>query len=513
MVWVVGEYADRIDNAAELLESFLDSFREELPPVQLQLLTAVVKLFLKRPAVAQDMVKRVLALVTQNTDNPDLRDRGYMYWRLLSTDPEGAKAIVLAQKPTIEDDTNAVETTLLSELVSGLGSLSSVYHKRPAQFVDRRRAATVAAEEYDEADEADDIPTSHAPAGGGDVAAAPSAMLDMLSLDDATPAPPAPAAGNAGGGLLDDLLSLDAPAPAAKPPQAAAVLPGGLLDIMGGAPVASEVAAPSGPPAGDTLPVLLQTDKGKGMTIRGSVARQPGGSGLVYELAFSNSTDVSLGDLALQINKNALGVAAPAAPLAIAPIAPGGTASTTLQLVLDPSKVHVKPEAGFGIQVAVKSTVGVFYFTDTVPLAAAHVPTFTMEQQAYLSTWPTLEAHSAAGQMVGLSISSADSAEQCLNAAGLRTVARRPLANPPGTTALYLAGRSLAGHEVLMEVQICGAAARVQSRAAVPGLAALYPPAVERALRTYASPSLPNCSSAQVVPAASGAVDLLDGLL
>lgn len=25
---------------------------------------------------------------TQETDNPDLRDRAYVYWRLLSTDPE-----------------------------------------------------------------------------------------------------------------------------------------------------------------------------------------------------------------------------------------------------------------------------------------------------------------------------------------------------------------------------------------------------------------------------------------
>ena len=27
----------------------------------------------------------------QDSDNPDLRDRGYIYWRLLSTDPEAAK--------------------------------------------------------------------------------------------------------------------------------------------------------------------------------------------------------------------------------------------------------------------------------------------------------------------------------------------------------------------------------------------------------------------------------------
>ena len=30
----------------------------------------------------------VLNNATQETDNPDLRDRAYVYWRLLSTDPE-----------------------------------------------------------------------------------------------------------------------------------------------------------------------------------------------------------------------------------------------------------------------------------------------------------------------------------------------------------------------------------------------------------------------------------------
>ena len=29
IIWIIGEYAERIDNAAELLESFLDSFHDE----------------------------------------------------------------------------------------------------------------------------------------------------------------------------------------------------------------------------------------------------------------------------------------------------------------------------------------------------------------------------------------------------------------------------------------------------------------------------------------------------
>lgn len=47
MIWIIGEYAERIDNADELLDTFLESFDEEDPAVQLQLLTATVKCFLK----------------------------------------------------------------------------------------------------------------------------------------------------------------------------------------------------------------------------------------------------------------------------------------------------------------------------------------------------------------------------------------------------------------------------------------------------------------------------------
>ena len=62
-----------------------------LQQVQLQLLTATVKLFLKKPSEAQDLAQQVLGLATQDSDNPDLRDRGFIYWRLLSIDPEAAR--------------------------------------------------------------------------------------------------------------------------------------------------------------------------------------------------------------------------------------------------------------------------------------------------------------------------------------------------------------------------------------------------------------------------------------
>ena len=136
MIWILGEYCDRIDNVDELLHSFLDNFQEENTQVQLQLLTAIVKLFLKRPGDTQELVQNVLSVATQDSDNPDLRDRDYIYWRLLSTDPAAAKDVVLAEKPTISEETDLLEPALLDELICHIATLASVYHKPPSAFVE-----------------------------------------------------------------------------------------------------------------------------------------------------------------------------------------------------------------------------------------------------------------------------------------------------------------------------------------------------------------------------------------
>ena len=91
LIWIIGEYAERIDNAAELLDYFLETFKEASSQLQLQLITSTVKLFLVRPASAQEMVQRVLNMATQGNENPDIRDRAYIYWRLLSSSPQAAK--------------------------------------------------------------------------------------------------------------------------------------------------------------------------------------------------------------------------------------------------------------------------------------------------------------------------------------------------------------------------------------------------------------------------------------
>ena len=74
--------------------------------------------------------------LVQDCDNPDLRDRGYIYWRLLSADPAAAREVVLAEKPLISEETDLLEPTLLDELICHIGTLASVYHKPPSSFIE-----------------------------------------------------------------------------------------------------------------------------------------------------------------------------------------------------------------------------------------------------------------------------------------------------------------------------------------------------------------------------------------
>lgn len=107
----------------------------DMSQTQLQILTAVVKLFLKKPDQSQGLVQKVLQAATAENDNPDIRDRAYVYWRLLSSDPQVAKNIVLSDKPPITTTIKSLPPVLLDQLLSEISTLASVYHKPPETFI------------------------------------------------------------------------------------------------------------------------------------------------------------------------------------------------------------------------------------------------------------------------------------------------------------------------------------------------------------------------------------------
>ena len=130
IIWIIGEYADKIENSETMIEQLTEVFLEEPDPVKLSLLTATVKLYLKKPDESEELIHKVLNLATDQADSPDIKDRAYIYWRMLSADPGKAHDVVLGTKPQIAHDTyNIYDEELVDMLIDQISNLSSIYHK------------------------------------------------------------------------------------------------------------------------------------------------------------------------------------------------------------------------------------------------------------------------------------------------------------------------------------------------------------------------------------------------
>ncbi|KAL7391551.1 hypothetical protein ABVT39_010943 [Epinephelus coioides] len=459
MIWIVGEYAERIDNADELLESFLEGFHDESTQVQLQLLTAIVKLFLKKPTETQELVQQVLSLATQDSDNPDLRDRGYIYWRLLSTDPVAAKEVVLAEKPLISEETDLIEPTLLEELICHIGTLASVYHKPPSAFVEgsrgvqhKRLPGSAGSGESVES------PDTGSAAG---VSEAPPAVIpsqgdllgDLLNLDltpPTTTGPPPPSSGmqmgamDLLGGGLDSLMGAGFSAPpAAMPASFNAPVSGGLDDLFDlGGGVGMPMGAYS-PPKTVWLPAM----KAKGLEISGTFARRAGV--IQMEMTLTNKAMSGMADFAIQFNRNSFGLA-PAGPLQIlTPLPP----NQSIEAVLPLSTVGpvMKMEPLNNLQVAVKNNIDVFYFSCQYPISMLFVEDGKMERQVFLATWKDIPNDNESQFQIKDCHLNSDAASNKLQGSNIFTIAKRTV---EGQDMLYQSMKLTNGIWVLAELRV-----------------------------------------------------------
>lgn len=421
MIWIIGEYAERIDNADELLESFLETFEEEDPAVQLQLLTATVKCFLKNPENTQDMVQRVLDQATEESDNPDLRDRGFIYWRLLSTDPEAAKLVVLGDKPVIEDDTHRLEPNLLNVLIGQIATLSSIYHKPPEAFVVRAngRGPTVpiggVTDELEEAEEEEEYETENDVQGGGAAAAdsAANGAVDLLDL----------------GGM--------------------SVTEKSTTDVFEG-----DVAEPK-----VRMSKVCSADKSGGIDILAGFRQV--NSVVLMELEFRNvSCAVPVSSLAIQLNKNAFGLSPKSQQILCNPAVPqGGTGKSSVELAITPIMQTSAPgqPATPQVQVAIKnmSTSNIFYFAVSFSFEALFSSDGALDRTAFIDAWKGIDdSKELYGTVSELSPTSIDieKIQAKFRANNVFFIARRPVPNAEGQEVVYFSMRTVTGMEFLAEL-------------------------------------------------------------
>jgi vesicle coat complex subunit len=97
LLWILGEYGEALEEAPYLLEPMIDEFGEEASAaVRLELLSATVKLLLKRPAEVQAMAGRLLDAAVADTRFTEVHDRAIFYYRLLTHDVGLARRVLTA---------------------------------------------------------------------------------------------------------------------------------------------------------------------------------------------------------------------------------------------------------------------------------------------------------------------------------------------------------------------------------------------------------------------------------
>ncbi|KAF3827693.1 hypothetical protein GH733_000928 [Mirounga leonina] len=409
---------------------------------------------------------------TQDSDNPGLRDQGYIYWRLLSTDPVTAKEVVLSEKPLISEETDFIEPTLLDELICHIGSLASVYHKPPNAFVEGSHGI-----------HRKHLPIHHGSTDAGD---SPVGTTTATTLEQPQVIP-------SQGDLLGDLLNLDLGPPVNVPQvssmQMGAVdLLGGGLDSLlgsdlgggiGGSPavgqsfIPSSVSATFAPsptpavvssglndlfelstgigmaPGGYVAPkaLWLPAVKAKGLEISGTFTHRQGH--IYMEMNFTNKALQHMKDFAIQFNKNSFGVS-PSTPLAIHTLLMPNQ-SIDVSLPLNTLGPVMKMEPLNNLQVTVKNNIDVFYFSCLIPLNVLFVEDGKMKRQVFLATWKDIPNENELQFQIKECHLNADTVSSKLQNNSVYTIAKR---NVEGQDMLYQSLKLTNGIWILAELCI-----------------------------------------------------------
>ena len=258
IVWILGAYGDRLQEAPYILETMVLGFDEEHARTQLALLTAAAKLFFKRPPECHRLLIDVLEKGSESA-NQDVHDRALFYFRLLKRDIQAASQVLGSAPPTTATFGEQLGSDLKDALLKEFNSLSPLYGEPASNFVAGDEEIEYEIDLYENAG-------GENGAQGGEDANGGAAYADTNLLD-----------------LSDDLASLAAPvadpqaqASAAQPPPQQAAPPApqdpmALLDMLD----VQEPAAPVAPVAPAVrLSPSPSMDAGKFQQLWGSLANQ-----------------------------------------------------------------------------------------------------------------------------------------------------------------------------------------------------------------------------------------------
>ncbi|XP_059658027.1 beta-adaptin-like protein A [Cornus florida] len=255
LIWMLGEYAQDMQDAPYILESLIDSWEDEdSAEVRLHLLTAVMKCFLRRPPETQKALGAALAAGLADF-HQDVHDRALFYYRLLQHNVSVAERVVNPLKQAVSVFADTQSSEIKDRIFDEFNSLSVVYQKPSYMFTDKEHrgpfafseelgnlsigvesrndvvsAQSVEANDKDLLLSTSEREENRAPSGNGSAYSAPSYDASSAPLI-ASQAPlelipsinPLPAQAPQTSLAIDDLLGLglpvaSTPAPAPAPP-------------------------------------------------------------------------------------------------------------------------------------------------------------------------------------------------------------------------------------------------------------------------------------------------------
>ncbi|KAK3004085.1 hypothetical protein RJ639_017885 [Escallonia herrerae] len=248
LIWMLGEYAQDMQDAPYVLESLAENWDDEhSAEVRLHLLTAVLKCFVRRPPETQKALGAALAAGLSDF-HQDVHDRALFYYRLLQYKVSVAEGVVNPPKQAVSVFADTQSSEIKDRIFDEFNSLAVVYQKPSYMFTDKEHRGPfafseelgnlsigaesaeniVSAQRVDANDQdlllsTSEKEESRGPSNNGSAYSAPSydssaplvashAQSELVSLDQTLPQAPQ---------AIDDLLGLSfavTPTPAASPP-------------------------------------------------------------------------------------------------------------------------------------------------------------------------------------------------------------------------------------------------------------------------------------------------------
>lgn len=135
VIWMFGEFGEYLVSSPYILETYIHNLDpNESLPVSYALITASVKLFLKRAPEMHYSLEVLFKTIFEQAESTDLLDRAWFYYKLLERDPYVADQIVNSSKNPIEMFYEDFKDDKLDLLMQEFNTLSVIYQKPSKNF-------------------------------------------------------------------------------------------------------------------------------------------------------------------------------------------------------------------------------------------------------------------------------------------------------------------------------------------------------------------------------------------